>query len=42
MWSAQVRCCLQEADEVPRDFRAMFDDGLFRLDTDTIPEAVRS
>jgi len=39
--ASRVRCCLQEAEEVPRDFRAMFDDGLFRLDTDNIPDTVR-
>ena len=37
----RVRCCLQESDDVSKDFTALFDDSLFRFDTALIPEAVR-
>uniref|UniRef100_A0A7S3DER4 Intraflagellar transport protein 52 n=1 Tax=Palpitomonas bilix TaxID=652834 RepID=A0A7S3DER4_9EUKA len=34
------RSCLQEAEELPRDFSTLFDDGMFRFDTSHIPSAV--
>merc|ERR1719446_1895148 len=37
--SRRLRSCLQEADPVPRDFTKLFDDGLFKFDTNLIPEA---
>ena len=37
----QVKCCLEESDEVTKDFTTLFDDGLFRFDTSRIPEAVQ-
>jgi len=37
----QVKCCLQESEEVTKDFTTLFDDGLFRFDTSRIPEAVQ-
>lgn len=37
----RVRCCLQESEEVSKDFTTLFDDQLFKFDTSLIPEAVR-
>ena len=37
----RMRCCLQEADEVPQDFTQLFDDTLFQLHTDKIPEVLK-
>ena len=39
----QLRTCLQEGEEIPRDFTSLFtlDDGLFNIDTDIIPEAIK-
>jgi len=36
----RVRCCLQESEEVTKDFTTLFDDQLFKFDTSLIPEAV--
>jgi intraflagellar transport protein 52 len=36
----RLRSCLQEGDELPKDFTALFDDTLYKLDTGLIPEAV--
>merc|ERR1712070_863772 len=35
-----VRSCLQENEELPKDFQKLFNDTLFKFDTDLIPEAV--
>ncbi|RVE72674.1 hypothetical protein OJAV_G00042820 [Oryzias javanicus] len=35
--SEQLRVCLQEGDEIPRDFTSLFDMSLFSLSTDTLP-----
>jgi len=37
----RVRCCLQESEDVTKDFTSLFDDNLFRFDTSLIPEAVQ-
>jgi intraflagellar transport protein 52 len=37
----RMRCCLQEADEVPQDFTQLFDDTLFQLHSDKIPEVLK-
>jgi len=37
--SNRLRSCLQESDSVPRDFTRLFDDKLFKFDTNLIPEA---
>jgi len=37
----RMRCCLQEAEEVPQDFSSLFDESLFKFDTDSIPEAIK-
>merc|ERR1719316_1886327 len=36
-----LRSCLQENEALPRDFTQLFDDSLFKFDTDLIPEAVK-
>ena len=36
----RVRSCLQENEELPKDFQKLFNDTLFKFDTDLIPEAV--
>lgn len=37
----RVRACLQESDELPLDFAALFDTALFQYNTSLIPEAVK-
>lgn len=36
--SERLRSCLQDTDEVPQDFMQLFDDQLFKFDTNLIPE----
>jgi len=36
----RVRCCLQETEEVTKDFTTLFDEHLFKFDTSLIPEVV--
>ena len=36
-----MRCCLQESEDVTKDFTSLFDDSLFKFDTSLIPEAVK-
>lgn len=36
----QLRTCLQESDEVPKDVQSLFDRTLFNIDTSILPEAV--
>ncbi len=36
----QLRSCLQESESIPSDFTKLFDDTLFKFDTNLIPEAV--
>lgn len=36
----RLRCCLQEADELPRDFTRLTDDSLFTYNTNLVPEVV--
>ncbi|KAM9859554.1 intraflagellar transport protein 52 homolog isoform 1-T2 [Aulostomus maculatus] len=38
--SEQLRVCLQEGDENPRDFTSLFDMSLFSLSTDTLPQVI--
>ena len=33
--------CLQEGEELPRDFTALFDHSLYKLDTTVLPESIR-
>ncbi|XP_024532412.1 intraflagellar transport protein 52 homolog [Selaginella moellendorffii] len=34
----RLRCCLQEADDIPKDFTQLLDNSLFKYHTDLIPE----
>jgi len=36
----RLRVCIEEREELPRDFTAMFDQTMFKFDTHLIPEAV--
>lgn len=38
--SERLRSCMQESEELPKDFTRLFDDALFKFDTSLIPEAV--
>lgn len=38
--SEQLRVCLQEGDENPRDFTSLFDLSLFNLSPDSLPEVI--
>ncbi|KAF6728561.1 Intraflagellar transport-like protein 52 [Oryzias melastigma] len=40
--SEQLRVCLQEGDEIPRDFTSLFDMSLFSLSTDTLPQVLNT
>ncbi len=33
--------CLQEGEELPRDFTGLFDHSLYKLDTTVLPESIR-
>ncbi|KAJ3041030.1 Intraflagellar transport protein 52 [Rhizophlyctis rosea] len=39
--SDTLRSCLQESEELPKDFTTLFDVDLFRFDTSLIPQAVQ-
>jgi intraflagellar transport protein 52 len=39
--SENLKCCLQQSEDIPINFRSMFDDKLFKFDTDLIPEAIK-
>lgn len=36
----RLRCCLQEGEDLPKDFTQLFDSTLFKFDTSLIPEAL--
>lgn len=38
--SEQLRVCLQEGDETPRDFTSLVDMSLFNMTTDTLPQVI--
>ncbi|EQC25780.1 hypothetical protein SDRG_16376 [Saprolegnia diclina VS20] len=38
--SERLRSCMQEGEELPKDFTKLFDNALFTFDTSLIPEAV--
>ncbi|KAJ9521808.1 hypothetical protein QJQ45_024679, partial [Haematococcus lacustris] len=38
--ASKFKGCLQEGEEIPRDWMSLFDDSLFKLDTRLIPDAV--
>lgn len=37
----RLRSCLQEADELPRNWTTLFADKLYKFDTDLIPEQIK-
>ena len=37
----QVKSCLQETEEVPRDITTLFDSSLYKLDTSLVPKAIK-
>ncbi|KAI9361244.1 hypothetical protein DFJ73DRAFT_814531 [Zopfochytrium polystomum] len=39
--SESLRNCLQESEELPKDFTTLFDLSLFKLDTSLIPDAIQ-
>lgn len=39
--SDRLRSCLQESEEMPKDFTTLFKDQLYKFDTDLIPEAIQ-
>ena len=36
----RLRSCLQESEDLPRKFTTLFNDKLFKFDTDLIPESI--
>ena len=38
--SDRLRSCLQEADDLPKDFTTLFSNSLYKFDTDLVPEAI--
>ena len=36
----RLRSCLQESEELPKDFRKMYNDKLYKFDTDLVPETI--
>lgn len=36
----RLRSCLQESDELPKDFTTLFNERLYKFDTDLIPECL--
>uniref|UniRef100_A0A7S2D5V8 Intraflagellar transport protein 52 homolog n=1 Tax=Octactis speculum TaxID=3111310 RepID=A0A7S2D5V8_9STRA len=38
--ATRIRSCLQENEELPKDFQKLFNDKLFKFDTHLIPEAI--
>lgn len=37
----QVKACLQETEDIPRDITSLFDKTLFSLDTSLVPKTIR-
>ncbi|XP_064024012.1 intraflagellar transport protein 52 homolog isoform X2 [Pogoniulus pusillus] len=40
--SERLRVCLQEGDEIPRDFTKLFDTSLYQLDTTALPSVIKA
>ena len=36
----RLRSCLQESDDLPKDFTTLFNNKLFKFDTDMVPESI--
>ena len=39
--SEQLKTCLQESDDIPRDITSLFDNSLFRLDTSLVSKSIK-
>ena len=37
----RLRSCLQESEDLPKDFTVLFNDGLYKFDTDLVPESIK-
>ena len=37
----KVKVCLQESEELPRDFTSLFDFTLYQMDTRVLPDALK-
>ena len=35
-----LRSCLQESDDLPKDFTTLFNEDLYKFDTDLVPEVL--
>ena len=40
--SDKLKSCLQEGDEVPRDFNKLFEHSVYKLDNSLVPKVIRS
>ncbi|XP_064607888.1 intraflagellar transport protein 52 homolog [Liolophura sinensis] len=40
--AAEVKTCLQEGEDIPRDITSLFDNSLFKLDTSLVPKAIEA
>ncbi|PVD23394.1 hypothetical protein C0Q70_16663 [Pomacea canaliculata] len=40
--SEQLKTCLQESDDIPRDITTLFDNSLFRLDTSLVSKSIKA
>ncbi|KAK3591240.1 hypothetical protein CHS0354_010606 [Potamilus streckersoni] len=40
--SEQLKTCLQESEDIPRDITQLFDNSLFKLDTSLVPKAIKA
>lgn len=38
----ELKTCLQESDDIPRDITALFDNSLFKLDTSLVPKSIKA
>lgn len=36
----RLRSCLQESDDLPKDFTTLFHTNLYKFDTDLVPQAI--
>lgn len=36
----RLRSCLQESDDLPKDFTTLFNNSLYKFDTDLVPESI--
>lgn len=40
--AGEVKTCLQEGEDIPRDITSLFDNSLFKLDTSMVPKAIEA